>query len=372
MGSLRTGCAWALAALASLTTTRVAAEIRPPLLYTAPASCPAQTDFIAALASRGEQLPSPESTPGADELALTVSIEEEAGAYRGSFQTSRGEQASTARDVHGATCAEVFDALAVMSAIALRADREPQPAASMPSSAATPSAPVAAPSSDKSERLRTHGDVFGSPFEARKEVPVEAGTLTFHRARALSLYGGGALGLLPDAVVPRYELSLSLANFTTTPDGTSYLVAPIIRSRISMFGPATYDSTAASSKVFGLSAAVGTCWSPLYDTRGFVALFCGDLGFGVMQVNTNDLLGTRLQRKTQGFGSLGFGFEGEYNLGSLFHLGLKAGLDLLTSPVTAERANGAEIFHSASFGSSSTFSGYGVAGYAELGFGIHF
>src|SRR4051812_24164541 len=135
MGSLRTGCAWALAALASLMTTRVSAEMRPPLLYTAPASCPAQTDFIAALASRGEELRGPESSAGADELALTVSIDEEAGAYRGSFQTSRGEQASTARDVHGASCAEVFDALAVMSAIALRADREPQPIAALPSPA---------------------------------------------------------------------------------------------------------------------------------------------------------------------------------------------------------------------------------------------
>ena len=57
----------------------------------------------------------------------------------------------------------------------------------------------------------------------------------------------------------------------------------------------------------------------------------------------------------------GLGFEGRYNLGSLFHVALKLGADGLVNSVSAERSDGSQIFQSS-----------GIVGYGMLGLGLHF
>jgi len=103
------------------------------------------------------------------------------------------------------------------------------------------------------------------------------------------------------------------------------------------------------------------CWSPIYDTRGWVALFCGEYGAGLMNLRTKGLQGQQIQNKTHVLGLAGLGFETQYNLGSLFQIGAKLGVDFTLDSFSAERANGSQIFESSQ-----------VAGYGMLGFGVHF
>jgi len=129
--------------------------------------------------------------------------------------------------------------------------------------------------------------------------------------------------------------------------------------------PSTLDY---SATVQGASFGMALCWSPTYDTRGFVALFCVEYGAGVLQirekghsfgVTSSDLPDDRT--KTAGFGTAGVGFEGRYNLGSLFHVALKVGADGVVDTISAERSDGSQIFHSSN-----------IVGYGMLGLGLHF
>ena len=120
------------------------------------------------------------------------------------------------REVHGTSCQEVVAALAVVSALALRGEGEPEPAARAVSPRAPPRAPPQAPPAKAAEtRLQT---MVG--YRAR-EVPVSAGTLTFDRARAFNLYAGAQLGLLPSTFV--------LTRSSRTHDTSSTLVGSLSR-----------------------------------------------------------------------------------------------------------------------------------------------
>jgi hypothetical protein len=277
--------------------------------------------------------------------------------------------------------------LAVVSALALRGEDQPaQAVTAEPIPARAPSQPPAAPPMppvESEHRLRASGSI------GNQRMQVSAGTLSFEKARALSVFAGGEIGLLPGKVVPRLDLSLDVTSFVTTPNGKSFLDGTVPRVRLSYLGKATqsfhgtdgygilpnpgnavaapaapYD---ASVTVQGASFGMALCWPPTYDTRGFVALFCLEYGAGVLQTrshNTSSVQPNVLapdQTKTSGFGTAGVGFEGRYNLGSLFHLGLKLGADGLVNTVSAERSDGTRIFRSSS-----------IVGYGMLGLGLHF
>jgi hypothetical protein len=323
------------------------------LVYSAANGCPDRAAFESAVAERGGHFVA--DGAASTQRELHVSIQTDASAFRGTLRAEQPEGASTTREVHAATCQEVADALAVVSAIALRGDAPLETAAPPPS--ATPSAPASVtPEKPPDEgRLRASGTV------RNEKVTVSAGTLRFDKATSFRLFAGGEVGLLPSQIVPRYDLTFGAASFVTTPDGKSFLDSIIPRIRFSYLGRATYQTADASTRLEGVSLGIGLCWSPFYDTGGFVALLCGEYGGGLINTKVHDTAGKQTQDKTTGFGSASVGLEGAYNFGSFLHIGLKLGFDAPLQGFSAERADGSRIF------SSSPILGYGM-----LGLGVHF
>ncbi|HEY0466425.1 MAG TPA: hypothetical protein VGC79_19580, partial [Polyangiaceae bacterium] len=183
-----------------------------------------------------------------------------------------------------------------------------------------------------------------------------AGTLHLDYARALTAFAGAQFGMVPHTVMPRYDLSLGGASLITTPEGKSYMHGAIPRLHLGYLGQGTYTVDDATSQIQALSFALGLCWSPIYDTRGWVALLCGEYGAGVVNIRTKNTEGKEIQNKTTGLGFAGLGLETQYNLGSLFQLGFKLGAEFYVDSFSAERADGSRIFQ------SSQFAGYGMHG----------
>jgi hypothetical protein len=336
------------------------------LKYSAPRGCPPETEFVAAVGVRGGLFERAE--PEGSGRQLDVSIRKDGAGFAGSFQVVDGGGASGAREVHASSCAEVMDGLAVVTAIALREDAEKTPAtapmASETPPVAVPPAPAPAPapppavSPEPDEgRLRGRSE-FGM---ADKAVEVEAGRLAFRKAVALTLAAGGAVGLVPSVVLPRYDFTFTRADFVTTPGARSYLIGPIVRVRASVLGEGTYRSQDLSTSAAGLSFGVGVCFSPIYDTRALVLLLCGEFGGGMMRFESKSAAGSQTQEKSPGFGTTALEVESDYNLGGTFHLNLKVGVDFLLNKLAAERLDGSEIFHS-----------WQAAPYALAGLGLHF
>jgi len=346
-------CGLAQVLAVSVGEARAHAAGRVAVVYEAVGSCPSEGEFKAAVESRGGNFTGP-GAPGSA-WAIRVSIAQDAGGYRGTLQTTNEDATSALREVHGSTCQDVVDALAVVSATALNPQAESSPKSSA-ERAPTPVIvkPPSPPAVDEG-RLRATSSVVNA------KVPVEAGTLRFDKARTLSLFAGAQLGMLPNTLVPRFDLSVSAANFVTTPGGKSYLDGPIPRLHVSYLAPATYHADDASSRAQGFLFALGMCWSPIYDTRGWSALLCGEYGAGWMQLKSKDAQGRQIQDKSVGLGFAGLGVETQYHVGSVFQLGLKLGTDIFVNQFGAERPDGSSIFR------SSQFTGYGM-----LGFGVQY
>jgi hypothetical protein len=327
------------------------------LAYSAPEGCATETEFEGSVAERGGHFdaPSAGSASSSDARELRVSIVSDAAGFHGSFQIVEAAGASSTREVHAATCQEVVAALSVVSAIALRGDDRPSETASSPAATSAPSiTPTPRETADE-------GRFRASSSAGSRKVETRAGAVRFDQARSISLFVGGELGVLRSTVLPRYDLSVNAASFVTLPDGKNYLTGVIPRFRLSYLGQATYRANDASVSAQGFAAGLGLCWSPIYDTRGFVALLCAEYALGVMQLKSMNAQGKQTQTKSPALQSAGLGLETQYNLGSLFHVGLKAGLDAVLQPISADRPDGSEIFH------SSTIAGYGM-----LGLGVHF
>jgi hypothetical protein len=332
------------------------------LAYDAPEACPTETSFRAAVTTRGGDFASPGS-PKRPRVMMVEIRRSEAG-FSGAFQVRDGQSASNRREVHGPTCAEVADAMAVVTAIALRPEvAETEAPVVAPASPPTP--PAAAPHAAAppartpvGERLRGHTEMLPSRTE---NVEVGAGTLRFDLERNVTLYAGAAAGLIPSVILPRYEISSSTANFVTTPEGIQKIVGLVFQLHVSVLGPATYRSTDTTTDMIGFSFGMGLCQSPIYDTRGLILLFCGEYGGGLMNLVTKGADGSQVQSKNAGFGTVSFGAEIQYNLGSIFHVGAKVGGGFNVGQLTAERADGSRIF------GSSIWSAY-----ALLGIGLQF
>ncbi|HYP74714.1 MAG TPA: hypothetical protein VER12_02090 [Polyangiaceae bacterium] len=339
---------------------------RVALAYDAAVGCSSETDFKEAVERRGGNFSGP-GAPGSA-WALRVSILRDAGGFHGTLQATNDDATSALREVHGATCPEVVDALAVVSATALNPQGESKSAideqptrkvaaaapATSPVSAASPE-PAPTTSAFSEGRLRATRALINA------QLPVQAGTLRLDYARALTLFAGAQFGMVPNTVMPRYDLSFDGASFVTTPGGNTFMHGAIPRLRLSYAGQAKYETHDTSSSVNVFTFALGACWSPIYDTRGWVALLCGEYGAGFVNIVSKNLQGAQIQNKTKGLGFAGLGLETRYNLGSLFQVGLKLGVDVMVDSFSAERADGSRIFE------SSQFVGYGM-----LGFGVHF
>jgi hypothetical protein len=317
------------------------AEAGTGLVYRRADECPAENEFVAAVDARGGRFD--RARPDGTARAFEISISKSESGFRGSLQVRGSEGPSVAREVHAQTCAEVVDGLAVVTAIALRDDSPP------------PSRPAEVEPPPDDHRLRAVN------IRGVDSVRVKAGTLAIDRAMTYSFSAGLAAGIIPSLVLPRYDLSISRANFITPPDGDHYVVGSIVRVRLSALGDGTYRSGDYSTSVLGFSFGMDLCHSPLYDTRAAVVLLCLEYAGGVMQLDTRNGAGTVTQTKVVGLGTVGVSAELQYNLGAYFHLGLRVGGDVSVSNLTAERPDGSRLFHSQPF-----------SGYALVGVGFHF
>ncbi len=200
------------------------------LVYEAPAACPTEAQFVDAVAVHGGALGGADSGTGP---ALVVSIGEAGAGFSGAFQVRDAAGSSGKRQVSGRTCAEVADALAVVTAIASRpADAAsaadpppdattdpapaPDPAAAAANEVRPPEPPAASPVRPPPIRLRGNTRVFPPP---RETVRVDAGDLRFDLAGTVTAAFGAAWGLVPSTVLPRYSLTFTTASFVTMPGG---------------------------------------------------------------------------------------------------------------------------------------------------------
>ena len=69
-----------------------------------------------------------------------------------------------------------------------------------------------------------------------------------------------------------------------------------------------------------------------------------------MELETKRAASDYKQSKVIGLGTASLELDARYNIGKHFHVGLAAGAELwLTKQLTAERADGSELFHSRPF-----------------------
>jgi hypothetical protein len=294
---------------------------------------------------------------------MQVDIAEGADGYSGDLRISRASEASEPRHVHGVTCREVVDALAVVTAMALNADgaagdpQTPPPPTSPPARVAEPSppAPPTPPAPAQRPPLRaTH--TWPVPFQpGDKAVEVPAGKLRFESVTAVTALGGVALGVAPGPM-PRVDVQLSRANFVTVPGGDSYLTGVVWRVRATLLADVTFRRYGSTAEVGGQSVGAGACYSPIFDSGGLELLFCMEIGAGLIRVHTHDDGAAQTHSKNAGLGTFGLGTELAYNIGRHFHVGLKLGGDASTASVMAERENGTAIF------ATPWFSSHGMLG----------
>lgn len=309
------------------------------LTYDVASECPPQMEFEAAVKTRGASLKA--SSPKPPVLALKVQIARRDDGYFGTLQVTGSDAASAEREVYATECGEVVKALAVVTAIALRASDERVPT----HDEAAPVAPKAPPrEATPPSDPQTKPHLRGTSLRREDEIEVNAGTLRLDRVLDFDLRAGVNYNLVPGVVLPRYELALGVAHFLTPPGGESRLVAPILEAYWSLMGPGTLRKDGYSSETYGLGAGVRSCSALTYDVLGLILSLCAEYGLAWMRLETKNADGSYEQKKETGFGVMGVGMGLQYNLGSHFHLGLRTAGQVQLGGVTAERAGGGTLW----------------------------
>jgi hypothetical protein len=335
------------------------------LAYEAPDGCPAQRDFVEAVAARGAEFDGSGSA-GASRV-MVVAIRKDDHGFAGAFQVRDDQAASNKRKVHGPSCGEVVEALAVVTAIALRPEvaADAAPVADVTPPAAPPTAPLSQPKtpveSPPEGQFRGNTRVFPPRTE---KIEVGAGTLRLDLQRSVTLTAGAVVGLIPSVVMPDYDLSFVVAPFVTTPEGAQRIPGLVFRLHVGLMLPATYRSADTSTALTGGAFGIGLCQSPHYDTRGLVLLVCAEYGGGFMSMVTKGTDGSQIQSKNEGYAAITLGGDIQYNLGSHFLVGARVGGSVNLGTLSAERADGTRIFGTPTGG--AFFSAYGL-----LGIGLH-
>ena len=337
------------------------------LRYEAPSGCPDRAEFVAAVAARGGNFTPSDARP---ELSFEVNVEPSAEGFHASLAVHNGNATSNPREVSGLSCAEVLDALAVVTAIALNpagAESTPPPVAPVP----VPASPRASQASDPA-RAPLHG---ATSFRWKQTVDVPAGKLRLDSDIEINARFGATWGLAKNRVLPRLDLSVSRANFVSAPNGQSYLTGTIAQLRVSLLADTTWNFRGVQAKVGGQEVGVGLCFSPHYDSAGWVLLGCAELSVGLIGIQehgSGDVAGVHQYypgsydsfsiTSSQGFGALGLSLAASYNLAAHFQVGASIAAQTLTSPITAYLPTDAsELFHSSA-----------VIATAVLGVGTHF
>jgi hypothetical protein len=318
------------------------------LRYDAPEGCPSKTDFVRAVAARGADF-----GPGTGQRRFEVAIAPDREGYAGRFRVARHRDASSAREVHGSTCFEVMDGLAVITAIALQSSTPDESTSTALSSLPPPAVVEAEPSTASEKGASTRVPRVRDDRDA-------PGTLQLGPAFALTAFGGLSLGLVPSTPMPRYELSFTWAALEQR-GNQGRLLGPVMRLALSLHGDVTYDTSSASTSLGAQSLTAGPCYAPIHDARGFALLTCLELTAGMIGASSVDRETKQKHMETFAFGSVGGALEAEYNLGRHFHLALRAGASALIAPIVVEASDGHELFRSSRY-----------TAYATVGLGGHF
>jgi hypothetical protein len=275
-----------------------------------------------------------------------------------------GEQGdSEPREVSDADCGRVAEGLAAVAAIVLGADAphsapaitvtEPAMEPERAQGAATPAPTPVANESERDLPLR------GSAFDQERIIPVERGELEIRPSRTWMLTAGADFGTVPGLVLPRYDLTASLATFLVTPDDAAHLVGPLLQVRWSFVGPGTHESESGyETDVWGIHAGAASCFPFNYDTRGFTLLGCAEFMAEYMSLATETPAGV-LEQDT-GSGSAGLALDARYAIGAGLHLGLRAGGRLRFGKLTARDEQDRILFESEMVGAFVT-AGLGFA-----------
>ena len=102
-------------------------------------------------------------------------------------------------------------------------------------------------------------------------------------------------------------------------------------------------------------------YRPAYDTRALVALLCSGFTVGLMNIETRDSASDYRSSENVGFGAASLELDARYNIGKYFHVGLTVAGEAWLGELSAQRADGSELFRSRLFNGS-----------ALLGLGLHF
>lgn len=333
-----------------------AAETR--LAYRAPAGCSEEAAFVAAVEARGASLV---AAPGGEERLLSVEIEPADSGYTGTFRVQRGSESSDERRVHAATCAAVSDALAVVTAIALQAYSESSSVATAPGAPAAAAPAAAAPLAEPADAAAPAGRPLIRIVRGGESLPVDAGDLKFGAQLRYTLSGGVALGLVPNVTLPRLDLSASSASLVTAPGDRDLLLGGALRVRWSFLGVGEHRAPGFTTRIWGLKAGIGNCVPLLFDPEGLMLNACSEFAAGMMFLDTRENAGAFKREKEVGFGTAGIELDAQYNLGSSFDAGLRAGGEMWLGRFSAERSDGSQLFRSSMFN-----------GYVSVGIGIRF
>jgi len=338
------------------------------LNYDVAAGCPGEAEFRQAVERRGVELA---SGPGGPVRAVGVEIRAVAGGFAGTVRVEPRSGEAGTRAVRAASCSEVVDGLALVTAIALReaeagtngADEQPpstppetEPAAAPPREPAASEARAVSGPEGPERPLRLRGTNFGSP---QAEL-VPAGTLRFESARTATLHGGAVVGWVPGVVLPRYELELKATHFAVSPSGTTHLVGPTIAVRWSLLGYGTHRSADDyETRVNGLLAGVSSCSALAFDSEGLQAFLCGDFAMGLMHLDVRDPAG-RHRTRDVGVGTAGFSGSAGYAFNRFLFANVRLGGEMAFG-FRAERPDGSTLFESNLF-----------HGYAAVGLGVRY
>lgn len=350
-----------LAALGlGLSSGRALAATPPELDYQAPAGCPDSASFVLAVEARGASFAAVDGDGAAAARRLLVRIEPEKAGFSGSLVLLSGREASEPRRVAGATCAEVSDALAVVTAIALQRDGE----AALAPAVAAPAAPLAVPSPASSPRaVAPPAAESGGPPElvmAPKDVLVPSGTLELDYVTTYTMTAGVQLGAIPGVLLPRLDFDIARTNVVRAPDARAFVLGTEFRWRWTLLGVPEREASGYESSLFGLKLGIGGCRRLTYDPGGLIFKVCSDFAVGMIDVTTRPTDGGAERQKRQGLATAGVEANLQYNLSQLFHLDLRAGGEMWLNRISAEREDGSRLFQSPLFNA-----------YLMVGVGIH-
>ncbi len=315
-----------------------------PLTYEVPAGCTSEDGFVSAVGARGASWPGPGE---GRQLEVSVRPTTEGGGFVGSLRLRKPGSDAGVREVRGATCPEVVDALAAVTALALRESTNEAPAT--PAAAPpveTPARPVAAP-----------------PAEATGERKRQPGEMMIVRELPVTLSAGFASGYQPLGPATRFDLSLERLNWVTASRGAAYLLGPILRLRVGLAQASYRRPNAGSYDLDDYSAGLGPCMAFRYHSEGLGLMACSELALHTQSLRTRDEGSgddsTRGDQRVRG--SIGLSLHARYYLNSWLHVALTAGYDQNFGERGIKTPAGRVLF------SQDVFSAYG-----QLGAGVHF